>query len=97
MASVPGGHETQSRQGHEAILTQAERAELLTETLGTHIRELTLYRQAAYGRADTYRREGQLVPGSLRDEITENAQQLRHALERYAEATQAVLPSPPRG
>ena len=43
-------------------------------------------RQAAYDTARTYRAGGQLVPGSLDQEIVENGLQLEHALRRYSEA-----------
>lgn len=59
----------------------------LTESLGNRIVALAQHRQAAYEQARWHRRAGQLVPGSLDQEIAENSVQLRQALERYTETT----------
>ena len=56
------------------------------DSIGDRILVLTQRRQAAYDRARTYRAGGQLVPGSLDQEIVENGLQLEHALRRYNEA-----------
>jgi hypothetical protein len=99
MAGVLRRHEERSSEsGVERILEKRpsrERTEFLTESLGNHIRQLTLHRRAAYDRARTYRRDGQLVPGSLRDEIAENGRQLQHALQGYSDATQVLRAPPP--
>ena len=70
-----------SRPNQERWLTS------LNENLSDHIRLLAQRRHTAFGQAATHRREGQLVPGSVTQELTENASDLRGALERYAEAT----------
>jgi hypothetical protein len=59
----------------------------LNENLSDHIRLLAQRRHTAFGQAATHRREGHLVPGSVTQELTENASDLRGALERYVEAT----------
>lgn len=61
----------------------------LNEGLSDHIRLLAQRRHAAFGQAATHRREGHLVPGSVTQELTENASELRGALARYAEAAAA--------
>jgi hypothetical protein len=59
----------------------------LTESLSDRIKLLSERRQTAFEQAQTHRSEGHLVPLSLSEELTENASELRGALERYAEAT----------
>lgn len=59
----------------------------LTESLRSEIRRLTVRRQSAYDRAQAHRRDGQLVPASLCEEMAENGSRLRWALDRYTEAT----------
>ena len=59
----------------------------LTGSLRSQIRLLTLRRRAAFELARAHRRDGQLVPASLGEEMVENGFQLRSALERYAEET----------
>ena len=72
----------------EATILQTDmRAISLTERLGHRVVVLAQRRQAAYERARGHRRAGQLVPGSLDQEMAENGVQLKHALERYTEAT----------
>jgi hypothetical protein len=96
MAQVPSEDEAQSRNRPEPPVTQGirrQRAEIQAESLGSQIRQLTLSRQASYDRARTYRRDGQLVPASLREDIAENGHQLRQALERYTE-TICEMPAP---
>ena len=66
----------------------------LNESLSDHIRLLTQRRHTAFGQAATYRLEGHLVPGSVTEELTENASQLRGALERYAVATAQLAAAP---
>ena len=66
----------------------------LNESLSDHIRLLTQRRHTAFGQAATYRLEGHLIPGSVTEELTENASQLRGALERYAEATAQLAAAP---
>jgi hypothetical protein len=56
-----------------------------TEYLDARIRELGHLRQAAFHQARVYRRKGQLVPGSLREEIAENERALLQAIESYSE------------
>jgi hypothetical protein len=93
MAGIPGqdgGHDGSGEPGR--LLGESrrhERAEFLTDSIGDQIRQLILHRLAAYARARTYRRDGQLVPGSLRDDIADNARQLRQALDGYSSMTQA--------
>ncbi len=92
MASDPGGHGGQSQEGRGPARERGRRGgkagPFSPESLGAVIRRLTLRRQAAYDEARTFRRNGQLVPGSLREEIADNASQLREALKRYTDATQ---------
>lgn len=66
----------------------------LNQSLSDHIRLLTQRRHTAFGQAATYRLEGHLIPGSVTEELTENASQLRGALERYAEATAQLAAAP---
>jgi hypothetical protein len=75
------------RPNESTILQTDMRAISLTESLGDRVVVLAQRRQAAYERARGHRRAGQLVPGSLDQEMAENGVQLRHALERYTEAT----------
>jgi hypothetical protein len=56
----------------------------------SRIRELGLVRQAALKRARGYRLSGQLVPGSLRDELAENEHELELALGSYAREKQGA-------
>ena len=51
------------------------------------IRALWLTRQSALARAQGFRLNGQLVPGSLSDEIIENGRELWLALDSYARCT----------
>jgi hypothetical protein len=92
MASGSGDHERQSREGRERARErgreEGETGPFSLEGLGTVIRRLTVRRQAAFDQARAYRRNGQLVPGSLREEIADNGNQLRDALKRYTDATQ---------
>jgi hypothetical protein len=60
------------------------------ERADSRVRELGALRQAALRRAQDYRLSGQLVPGSLREELAENEQQFRQALEAYKETTGAA-------
>lgn len=70
--------------------TQSLKAELraiaATDSLSDRIQVLSQRRHAAYESARTYRRGGQLVPGSLDQEMVENGLQLQQALERYSDA-----------
>ena len=76
------------RPGQQSAALKAElRGISATDSLGDRILVLTQRRQAAYERARTYREGGQLVPGSLDQEMVENGLQLQQALERYTEAT----------
>ena len=77
-------------QGQLTLATSPSREQWqtsLNESLSDHIRLLAQRRHTAFGQAATHRREGHLVPGSVTQELTENASDLRGALERYAEAT----------
>ena len=64
----------------------------LNESTGDQIRSLAQRRQAALRKAATCRREGQLVPGSVSQELAENASELRGAMERYREIAVPQLP-----
>jgi hypothetical protein len=57
----------------------------LLDALRSEIERLTARRQNLYVRALAHRQGGQLVPGSLCEELAENGSQLRHALDRYTE------------
>jgi hypothetical protein len=90
VANVPNDRRAGRASGALWTLKQfsaAERDESLARDLGSQIHHLVLERQAAYERARVYRGTGQLVPGSLRDEIAANGLLLRAAIKRYGEAT----------
>jgi hypothetical protein len=55
----------------------------LTASLSNEIRRLTVGRQHAFDRAHAHRRDGQLVPASLCQDMAENDRRLRRALEGY--------------
>lgn len=59
---------------------------LAAEQADTRVRALWVARQDALARARGYRLRGQLVPGSLREEIAENGRDFRWALASYARA-----------
>ena len=59
----------------------------MTDSIRGDIRFLSLRRHAAYEQARAHRRDGQLVPASLCQELAENGVRLRQALDRYTQAT----------
>jgi hypothetical protein len=87
--SMPSMNDSKAvRPGGQSAGLKAElHAISATDSLSDRILVLTQRRQAAYERARTYRAGGQLVPGSLDQEMVENGLQLQQALERYTEAT----------
>jgi translation initiation factor 6 (eIF-6) len=66
-----------------ARIREEQFANFLTASLSNEIRHLTVGRQHALGRAQAHRRDGQLVPASLCQDMAENDRRLRRALERY--------------
>lgn len=64
----------------------------LSESTGDHIRLLAKRRQAALREVATCRREGHLVPGSVSQELAENASELRGAMERYRKVRAPHVP-----
>jgi hypothetical protein len=68
--------------------TRNERlATILTDSVTSEIRRLTAGRERAIERAQAHRRDGQLVPASLCEDMAENDGRLRRALERYTALT----------
>lgn len=55
----------------------------VADDIGGRLRSLLVRRQAARDEAIDYRQRGQLVPGSLGDEIIELGAELQWALGRY--------------
>ena len=84
---MPSTSERDDGRPSEPTIKTELRGISLVESLGNRIAALTERRQAAYEQARGHRRAGQLVPGSLDQEMAENGVQLRQALERYTEAT----------
>ena len=69
---------------------------LAVESAG-RVQDLFSRRRQAHTQAAEYRRHGQLVPGSLNEEITDLSHELEYALKRYSQATQPrPLPRDPR-
>lgn len=63
----------------------------LSESRSDHIRLLAQRRHTAFRKAATCRREGHLVPGSVTQELAENALELRGAMERYRKGRPSAL------
>ena len=81
MRSVAGDPKATGGSGHGVRAS----AEFAPENPSSQVRELARRRREAYEQARVYRRNGQLVPASLREEITENGLELQRALERCAD------------
>ena len=71
------------RRHPSARMREEQVTSFLTDSLSNEIRHLTVGRQHALGRAQAHRRDGQLVPASLCQDMAENDRRLRRALERY--------------
>jgi hypothetical protein len=77
-----GGELAEGRR-RAARIREEQFTNFLTDSLSNEIRHLTVGRQHALGRAQAHRRDGQLVPASLCQDMAENDRRLRRALERY--------------
>ena len=81
------GEEVRDERRQSERIREERLANFLTDSLTSEIRRLTVGRQSAVGRAHAHRRDGQLVPASLCQDMAENDRRLRRALERYTALT----------